>query len=160
MEGKAMMMLLIGSNFLMRRASCVVRKTQYAKRKAQYGFTLVEVMVATAILSFGLVMIYQAFIISLDAFGYSLNHLNAQLWLDEKIWQIQDEFRRYEYFNPIPTSGELIMGNKIFYWNMGYGLIEPEELFKVNLNVSWQEGTRKVQLSRSAYVSHYVSETE
>lgn len=115
-------------------------------------------MVATAVLSLGLVMIYQGFLISLDTFGYYSNHLNAQLWLDEKIWRIQDEFRRNEYFNPLPTAGRLIIDNKDFFWNMRYSQIESEELYRVSLNLSWQQGSRRVKLSRVAYVSNYLSE--
>lgn len=137
------------------------RKKLSAKRyllNAKQGFTLVEIMVATAILSLGLVMIYQAFFISLDTFNYYLNHLNAQLWLDEKVWQIQDNFRRYESFSPIQTSGEFIIRDKNFLWNLDYGLIEPEELYRVSLKVSWQQSTRRVNLLRTAYVSNYKSE--
>ena len=117
------------------------------------GFTLVEIMVATAVLSFGLVMIYQAFFISLDAFDYYLNHLNAQLWLDEKIWQLEDDFRRYGSFGSTPTFGEFIMGSKNFNWSMDYSLIGAEELYKVGLQVSWQQGPRNITLPRVAYVS-------
>ena len=124
------------------------------------AFTLVEIMVATAILSLGLVMIYQAFFVCLDAFDYYLNHLNVQLWLDEMIWQIQDDFRQYGFFSPRQTSCELMLGNRNFNWSMNYALIEPEELYKVSLNVSWQQGARRVRLPRVAYVSYYAEEAE
>lgn len=124
------------------------------------GFTLVEVMVAAAILSFGLVMIHQAFFVSLDTYNYYLNNLYAQLWLDEKAWQLQDEFRQYEYFNPVPTSGEFAVGNKNFDWNMDYGSIVSEELYRVNLRISWKQGSRQVNILRTAYVSNFKPESE
>jgi prepilin-type N-terminal cleavage/methylation domain-containing protein len=126
--------------------------------RAKRGFTLVEVMVATAILSLGLVMIYQAFLISLDSFGYSLNHLQAQLWLDEMAWQIQDNFRRYEFFSPARTSGEFIAGNKDFSWKIDYEPIQSEELYSINLSTSWQQGSRMINLSRAVYVSNFVEQ--
>ena len=122
------------------------------------GFTLIEVMIATAILSFGLVLIYQAFFISLDTFNYYLNHLNAQLWLDEKIWQVQDDFRRYKVFSPTKIGDEFIMGSKDFNWQMGYSSIKPEELYKVGLTVSWKQGSRRINLLREAYVSYFPEE--
>ena len=122
------------------------------------AFTLVEIMVATAILSLGLVMIYQAFFVSLDAFDYYLNHLRVQLWSDEMLWQAQDNFRQSGFLGSAQTSGELITANKNFNWDMHYGLIEPGELYQVSLNVSWQQGSRRVNLPRVAYVSNYESE--
>ena len=122
------------------------------------GFTLVEIMVATAVLSLGLVMIYQAFFISLDTFDYYLNHLNAQLCMDEMIWKMQDDFRQYGFFSPRQTSGKFTVGNRIFAWNMNYGLIEPEELYQINLSTYWQQGSRRIRLLRAAYISNYVQE--
>ena len=119
------------------------------------GFTLVEVLVATAILSFGLVMIYQAFFISLDTFDYYLNNLDAQLWLDEKLWQLQDDFRRYAVFSPLKLSDEFIIGNKRFNWSVDYNPIDPEELYKVSLKVAWSQGSRAINLLRVAYISNY-----
>jgi prepilin-type N-terminal cleavage/methylation domain-containing protein len=137
MAGKAKMMLLTGSD---------------------KGFTLVEIMVATAILSLGLVMIYQSFFISLDTADYYFRHLDAQIWLDEKLWQVQDDFRREELFNPVKTSGEFTIRDRDFNWNMDYNSIGCEELYKVNLKASWQQGRRTINLLRVAYVSSYKSE--
>ena len=59
------------------------------KRNSRSGFTLIEVMVAVAVLSFGLVMVYQAFFVVLDSFNYSADYLEIAGWMDEKIWQAQ-----------------------------------------------------------------------
>lgn len=150
------MMSLTGNNFVVCRALCVVRKTQDAKRKTHKGFTLIEIMVTTAILAFGIVMIYEAFFISLDSFNYCLNHLDAQLWLDEKIWQAQDSLRQNGILNPGQMRGEFMNRNKRFSWDMSYDLIEQLEkfnLYRLNLVISWQEGKRKINLLRSAYAT-------
>ncbi|MFC1658532.1 type II secretion system protein J [Candidatus Omnitrophota bacterium] len=122
------------------------------------AFTLVEIMVATAILSLGLVMVYQAFFVCLDAFDYYLNHLNVQLWLDEMIWAMQDDFRQYGFFQPSQTSGGFVMGNKGFHWNMNYDARTPDELYQISLNVFWKQGARNINLPRVAYISHYAPE--
>ncbi|MFH1678015.1 MAG: prepilin-type N-terminal cleavage/methylation domain-containing protein [Candidatus Omnitrophota bacterium] len=137
------------------------KKKLSAKRytlNAKKGFTLVEIMVATAILSFGLVMIYQAFFISMDTFDYYLNHLNAQLWMNEKIWQVQDEFRRERIFIPKQANGELVIADKNFDWVMAYSLIVPDELYKINLQIFWKQSSRRVNLLKVAYVSNYAPE--
>jgi prepilin-type N-terminal cleavage/methylation domain-containing protein len=159
------MMLLTGNKqrtaYSAERIAC--RKKLSAKRypvNAKQGFTLVEIMVATAILAFGLVMIFQSFLVSTDTYNYYLNYLGTQLWLDEKIWQLQDDFRQYEFFNPLPSSGEFEIGSKNFNWNMDYGSIASDELYRVNLRVSWQQGSRKVDILRTAYVSNFKPESE
>ncbi len=122
------------------------------------GFTLLEVLVATAILSFGLTLIYQSFFISLDSSDYYLNHLRVQLYLTEKIWQLEDKFRRDDIFNPTETEGTFMVGDRDFSWNMDYNQIETEELYKVNLNISWQQGSRRIHMSRVFYVSNFTPE--
>lgn len=142
-------------------SQCALQKKPWTMDRRLWtkkGFTLVEIMATTAILSLGLVMIYQAFFVSLDTFDYYLNHLNAQLWLDEMIWQAQDNFTQYGFFSPGQTSGEFIIGNKSFNWNMDYDSIKPQELYKVSLGASWRQGSRIINLSRAAYISNYVSE--
>ena len=115
-------------------------------------------MVATAVLSLGLGMIYQAFFVCMDAFDYYLNHLNVQLWLDEMIWAMQDDFRQYGFFQPSQTSGDFIMANRDFHWSMGYNALRPDELYEISLKVSWRQGARNINLPRTAYISYYASE--
>jgi len=117
------------------------------------GFTLLEIMVATAVLSLGLVMIYQAFFISLNAFKYYSNYLKVSSWLDEKLWEAEDDLFRLGPLAQINPSGSLKVDNNNFYWNLSYGLIdEPQNLYKVDLALFWQEGKRRVNLTRNAYV--------
>ena len=49
------------------------------------GFTLVEVLVTTAVLSLGIVLIYRAFFTLLDSFGYYSNYLRVIAFADEKL---------------------------------------------------------------------------
>jgi len=144
--------------YLIRNRNHKTRNPYPVIRNPRSGFTLVEVVLATAILSLGLVMIYQAFFVSLDTFNYYLNHLSAQLWLDEKVWQLEDEFRQAGFFIPMSTSGELFIAGKDFFWNLDYAMLEPEELYKVNLRAKWKQGRRDINLSRTAYVSNYKQE--
>jgi len=116
------------------------------------GFTLVEVMIATAVLALGIVLIHEAFFASLDAFGYYSNYLRVAPWADEKIWDAQDELRRLGPRADIEREGEFLGRNKNFRWNLSYGpLGETKSLYRVDLILSWQEGKRRVSLLRSAY---------
>jgi prepilin-type N-terminal cleavage/methylation domain-containing protein len=116
------------------------------------GFTLLEVMVATAVLSLGIVFIYQAFFISLNSFEYYNNYLKVSSWLNEKIWEAQDNLFRLGSLAQIYSSGSLKVDNNNFVWNLSYGLIdEAENLYQIDLALSWQEGKRRVNLTRNAY---------
>ena len=111
-----------------------------------------EVMIATAVLALGTVLIHEAFFASLDAFGYYSNYLKVAPWADEKIWDAQDELRRLGPQADIEREGEFSEKSKNFRWNLSYGpLGEPKSLYRVDLILSWQEGKRKAGLLRSAY---------
>ena len=117
------------------------------------GFTLMEVMTATCVLSLGTVLIYESFFITLDSFNYYSNYLNVASWMDEKIWQAQDNLSRLGSSSQIDTRGEFINQNKNFRWNLSYNLIS-QNLYQIDLTLSWQEGPRKVKLLRSTYAMY------
>ena len=127
------------------------------------GFSLIEVMVATATLSLGTVLIYEAFFISLDSFNYYSNYLSVIPWMDEKIWQAQDDLSKFGALTQIGTTdeprtfdkvrGEFQKAGKAFRWNLNYSPID-DGLYRIDLNLYWQEGQRKVRLLRSAYAKY------
>ncbi|MBN3039084.1 MAG: prepilin-type N-terminal cleavage/methylation domain-containing protein [Candidatus Omnitrophica bacterium] len=119
------------------------------------GFTLIELMVAVAILSFGLVMIYEAFFSYMDAYNYVFRRLEAQRWIEEKVWQTENELVISGMLMPGDMSGSFIRSNKKFSWNMSIrliGEIEESSLYELTLEVSWQEVTRDAKISQVAYV--------
>lgn len=119
------------------------------------GFSLIEVMVATVTLSLGTVLIYEAFFISLDSFNYYSNYLSVIPWMDEKVWQAQDDLSKFGALTQIGTTDEFQKAGKgkVFRWNLNYSLID-DGLYRIDLNLSWQEGQRKVKLLRSAYAMY------
>jgi prepilin-type N-terminal cleavage/methylation domain-containing protein len=131
-------------------------KTGNKKRKADSrGFTLIEVMVAVAVLSFGLVMVYQAFFIVLDSFNYSADYLEIVSWMDEKIWQAQDSIMRTGALETNTTQGEFIARNKKFEWTISSNALSSAgNLSAVNLEVNWKEAKRKVKVNRSCYAKY------
>lgn len=116
------------------------------------GFTLMEIMITTAVLALGTVLIYEGFFMSLETFNYYFDYLNVVPWADEKIWDAQNELSRLGPQAKIETAGEFVNRNKNFIWNLTCGLLdETGGLYSVDLLVSWQEGKRKLRLARSAY---------
>lgn len=114
------------------------------------GFTLMEVMIATCVLSLGAVLINSSFFILLDSFQYCSHYLNIAPWMDEKIWQAQDNLSRLGPSSQIETAGIVTEQNKNFRWDLSYNSVS-QNLYQIDLILSWQEGPRKVKLLRSAY---------
>ncbi len=126
--------------------------SKIGNRKA--GFTLIEVMIAAAALSLISLLIYESFFISLGAFNYCYNYLNVLPWADEKIWQAQDDLTRFGVLTNIGEKGELISRKKNFVWNLSNSSVadaQNRQLFKIDLNLSWQEGKRIAKISRTAF---------
>ena len=119
------------------------------------GFSLVELMVTTLVLSLGILMVYQGFFTSLGGLNYCVDYLNAQLWMDEKIWDVQDKLAHYKTLLTEDTSGTFIMRNRQFHWELDYNLIQGSKaasLYEVNLGVAWKEGIKQVATQRTANV--------
>ena len=109
-------------------------------------------MVATAVLSISTVFITESFFISLDAYQYCSHYLNVVSWADDKIWEAQDSLNHFGLSANIETSGKLVSKNKNFVWNLTYAPADDTGfLYKIDLVLSWEEGTRNRKLQRSAY---------
>ena len=116
------------------------------------GFTLVEVMVGLAVLSFGIVVIFETFFLSLNTYSSYSNYLKTQNWLNEKIWDMQDRLNHSALITMNTDSGPISVNNKELTWNMNVGVVDwDESLIEVNVNLSWQEGGRTVTSARHAY---------
>ena len=120
------------------------RSLQNAKRyplSAKRGFTLIEVMVACAVLSIGIVFIYESFFRLLEAFDYYENYVRIAPIANEKMWQAQDALERLGPQAQIDTQGEFLNRNKHFSWKLAYGLVEQEErgnLYQIDLSISFK----------------------
>ncbi len=129
-------------------------KTMFRTKKRPLsgaGFTLFEIMVSVAILSIGLVVIFEALLVCLNIFSYSLNYLNAQCWMNEKMWRMEDYLVRNEGEEAGTTSGKFRSGSKNIAWTMSITPIIEESLYELSLVCSWKEGSRNVTVSRIAY---------
>ena len=121
--------------------------------KESKGFTLVEVMVTVAILAFGIVTIHEALFISMDTFGFYTNYLDTQDWINEKISEVQNRLTKAQILEPGKTSGQVVRGPKTFNWSMIISEVnEDQGLYKIDLTLSWKQGSKRVKTSRVAYL--------
>jgi prepilin-type N-terminal cleavage/methylation domain-containing protein len=119
------------------------------------AFTLIEVMLATMVLSLGAVLIHEAFFKSLDTHNYCHDYFSVGYWLDEKIWSAQDSLRQSGLSVNIARDGKFKAGNKDFVWNLSYDLTcDTQDLYKIVLDVSWKEGSRDIKVSRVAFAKY------
>lgn len=120
------------------------------------GFTLLEVIVTTVVLSLGAVFIYEALFICLDSFSYYSDYLSVASWMDEKIWQAQDSLMRLGAEAKMEAQGRFEDNNRGFQWNLEYYAVDGESaLYRINLTLaSTQQARRKMNLSRTAYAQH------
>ncbi len=121
------------------------------------GLSLVEMMVAVAVLSFGIVMLYEAFFTCLNAFSYSQSRLDVQHWMNEKIWDVQNELICSGTLTMDEQAGSFMEKNKKFAWKITIDLIAEAKdayLYKVYLDVRWKETQRNISLSRVAYAQN------
>jgi len=124
------------------------------------GFTLIEVLVTTAVLAFGIVSIFQALFIIMSAFSYISHYLNVVPVVDEKIWQVQDSLQRMGPRASFEPQGIFDAGGKTYDWSLSVKLSEPVSyLYRIDLSTRWKEGRRDYRLDRSAYAI-YESEDE
>jgi prepilin-type N-terminal cleavage/methylation domain-containing protein len=142
----------IGNKGFLRLEMLFHKKTQQGFRK---GFTLLEVMITAAVLALGATLIYQSFFIAVDSFNYYSTILKVTPWMDEKIWQAQNDLKHLGAAAATPAGGQLEVNSKSINWGLAYhSLDQTNGLYAVDLAASWPQGVRQVKLSRSAYAIH------
>lgn len=119
------------------------------------GFTLIEVMVATVILAVGTMYLSHSFFITLDSYNYCARYLRVLPWADEKVWEAQESLRRFGPAAVITNAGSFTERGKDFSWYLAYAPAGPDDsLYKIDFEVSWQEGNRKARIQRSTYARY------
>jgi len=109
--------------------------------------------VAVAVLSLGLVMIYQAFFSSLNSLNYVSDRLLADLQINNKIWELEDLYNRSQGVFDVPASGEDKFGDRRFSWKVLSSSIEgTTSLYKMEIVFSWMDRAKQRRLARYAYV--------
>ena len=136
-------------------------KAHRKSRRTRRGFTLVEILVAVSILSMGIVSIFQTFFVNIDLLSHYKDYLNVMPWVDEKIWEAQNQLMRYGSLGPqMRTSGTLIVGVDKYPWNLNYKLKDRKKLlFQVSfyINRERQNQTREFHIERTAYAYYQES---
>ncbi|OIO37160.1 MAG: hypothetical protein AUJ72_05080 [Candidatus Omnitrophica bacterium CG1_02_46_14] len=120
----------------------------------QKGFTLIEVMVTVAILSFGTLMIQQGLLRSASLLYHFDNQLIAEIRSHEKLWDAREKLLFSEEGQILEPSGTFSEGGKSLEWTLASSPKGgADELYLVKLDTAWQEGNKQVELNKAIFMT-------
>ena len=122
------------------------------------GFTLIELMISIAILAVGLSVILQGFAHSLNILKISQDNLQATLVLEERMFELEMAAKEVDSFRLSNLHEKFQFADLECDWSVrseevkleteefDLQLQEPIKLYRVEANLSWQEGRRSGQV--------------
>ena len=118
-------------------------------KRAKRAFTLLELVVAIALLSIGLATIIQAFSFSAKAAGLSGDVTRAVLLAQDKLqgWEFKEKqgWLSQEAPQAQGTNGK-------FQWASVINFDNDLKMFKLNLTISWLRAERKEEFNLVTYL--------
>lgn len=143
-----MMMLRIGNNIRYSKQAFtphLVKPRSLERNLGRgAGFTLIELMISAVILGFGLIIIIQSYLASLNGLKISQNYAQAMSWAAHKLTELQ--LSAYEKSGLLPKleSGTASLNSRQCSWVSEVKEISQpeyltEELVEVCLELNWQE---------------------
>lgn len=115
------------------------------------AFTLIEVMLAAAVLATAIVIIQSGFLRSATLLTRSARTLEAQQWAEEKLWTVQESLLYSETSSPGPGEGTFQASGRNYSWIAeARGLALPD-IYSVKVAVSWPEGESGARVTRETY---------
>ncbi len=109
------------------------------------AFTLIEVLIASAILATAIVFIFRSFNVMTTAVKFSQNISLACFLIEDKLWEIEDKQKDKLELQEAASGEEEIQGQK-FKWEYMLADIESSgsvKLKSLDFKVSWPENARK-----------------
>jgi len=117
-----------------------------------FGFTLIEIMFAVVILSFGLVLVLRSFATSLEGLKRAERVKFSSCLLEEKMEEIKEKAREEGGIAKGSFSGELSQDYK---WSLNVGQSDVgEDLNEIKLAISWQEGKNQRGIFATTYLEN------
>ncbi len=116
------------------------------------GFTLIEIMMAVAILSFGLVLVLQSFATALEGLKGARRVSAASSLLEEKMEELKEKAREENGMAEGPLSGEFDKEYKGYKWDASVKPGPAAELNELELTISWMDDRTSESLSAATYV--------
>ncbi len=118
-------------------------------RGGKRAFSFVELLVATAILSIGIVTILQALSFTGRVAGLTFDIVNAVFLCEDKM-QEWEFIEKRGLIDKEPRGEAGTLGK--FYWQYALNLNPDLNLYYLNFNVSWERAKRQERISLSTYL--------
>lgn len=130
-----------------------------ARRRRQRGYTFVEVLLAVAIFSAGMVGVFRTLVVSLDRLSLLTNRMYANLILENQISGMERALRTLGSLPfELNPQQEVQIGARTVIFQKTTDIRQLKELndiFAVTLSLGWEERGKKVSLSKSAYLANF-----
>ncbi|VAW18708.1 hypothetical protein MNBD_BACTEROID05-1165, partial [hydrothermal vent metagenome] len=112
-----------------------------------------------AILSSGIVLIFRSFLTSLNQMSYVTTRFYATNLVDNQLYQIQKDLKAYKVLPlELEPIRNVLVGSKYvdFYQDMSISQVDEfNEVFKIDLTISWTESGKKKKITRTSYLSDF-----
>jgi len=118
------------------------------------GFTFVEVMITIAILSTGLLFINNSILRFITGSQYLYRRSYAQDFLNNKIWELENEFRQSDDIGSLQREGSITSGGREYNWKVSFTPADSNnQLYQAILEARWFETVgREASLEYLAYI--------
>ena len=122
------------------------------KRKA---FTLVELMIASTILSIGIVMVLRSFLSSASVLDTGENRIMAAQFLEQKMAGLEEEAVKNGEIDPLNSEEQLLLNNRKAVFTTEIAHLEDEAIAEkislATLTLSWREAGKERKKELSTY---------
>jgi len=116
------------------------------KSKSNKAFSLLEVLITSAILTSAIVFVFRSFSACIWGLSSSRNVNYACLLAEGKLWEMEQ--RQSASVNAIPKdSGIEEVSGKTFQWDYETAGLTQSNLVEADLTISWEERPRKESAS-------------
>ena len=115
------------------------------------GFSMIEVMIATAVLLLGTVMLHESYLRTADLFGRYTHTLKVRTWMDEQLWAAKESLIYSKTPSTDPQTGTFVFLAKPYNWSQSISSLSGPDLYAIRLGVNWNEGNQPVTLTKEIY---------
>lgn len=116
-----------------------------------------EVMLATAVLSMGAALIYGVYFTLLDLSEQSRFYFAASPFIEEKMWQVQDDLMRNGALVDTKTAGVFSTGGRSFPWSVSAEVADEAEemtLYRVHMSLATPPCRGRSGIWRAGFASY------
>ena len=112
-------------------------------------------MVAVSILALGTVVICQANLTALNAYGRYTRRLGLRNWAETKLWDAKEKIMDSDFPEGGQTSGEFKEKSKSVRWALDvepYQTPEVKDFYSVDLKLTWEENSSHLNFSYASLI--------